>query len=321
MDYLKNDDPKSLGQFIENLKSITGGNYQNKNLKQMYDGLNSIFGGSYQQPSPPPLFPPIKKVAPNKKDLKSPLTKKFSPFFYRQLQRKNSNATVLTSKKQIRDIKDGLTMPEITSLRIGSAKRMIAAVLFFDLKDFTQIVSKMENEKVLTILNIVIPRMMDIVKWWQGEIEKNTGDGIMAIFGTETRNDLLIARDALESAMTMRYFMVSDVNPKLLEIGLPPLHFRIGIDMGELLISRIGIEKNNFLAVVGDAGNRASKLQELAEPDGICIGHDIFINLLHPLPNFCVPAKDTTGKLESDYRFYHFTGSWPAPENWLKMKF
>ena len=97
-------------------------------------------------------------------------------------------------------------------------------------------------------------------------MEKNTGDGLMAIFGTETRNSFLIARDAIESAMAMQYVMLNDIHSRLVNEGLPVMNFRIGIDMGEVLISRIGMNSLNFLTVVGDAANRASKLQALAEP-------------------------------------------------------
>jgi class 3 adenylate cyclase len=107
--------------------------------------------------------------------------------------------------KRIRDITKGLTMPEIASVPIGSAKRMEAAIFFFDLQDFTSISSQLPNENVLYLLNTIIPEMMQIVRHWKGEVEKNTGDGLMAIFGTETRNSFLIARDAVECAMTMKY--------------------------------------------------------------------------------------------------------------------
>ncbi len=103
----------------------------------------------------------------------------------------------------------------------------------------------------------------------------------MAIFGTEARDGFHIARDVIEASMAMRYIMVNDIQPKLLAENLPVLNFRIGIDMQEVLISRIGIKENSFLTVIGDAANRASKLQDLAETDGICIGHNIY-NKLHP---------------------------------------
>lgn len=203
---------------------------------------------------------------------------------------------------------------------------MNAAIMFFDLQDFTAACSKTAHENMLLMLNIVIPTTMDIVRHWDGEIEKNTGDGIMAIFGTETRNDFLIARDAIESAMTIRYFVVNDIEPRLLEDELPCLNFRIGIDMGPVLISRIGIKGHNFLTVVGNAANRASQLQQLAQSNGICIGENIYRNLNPKVHVYCEEGKHNSWQWsytrpKRKYRFFHYKANWPEPKEWIKMRF
>ena len=278
---------------------------------------------SFFPPAPPaPTF--IPPPAPPPKDLKSPLTKKWSPSFHALVRARLKNISRQNAKR-IRDITKGLTMPEIASVPIGSAKRMEAAILFFDLQDFTSRSSQLSNENVLYLLNIIIPEMMYIVRHWKGEVEKNTGDGLMAIFGTETRNSFLIARDAIECAMAMRYVMLNDIQPKLSSDGLLPLNFRIGIDMGEVLISRIGVNNLNFLTVVGDAANRASKLQSLANQNGICIAENFRNNISPQLHTFC--AEDTHESWEwhysqtkIPYKFFHFRWDWPDPKEWRKVK-
>lgn len=279
--------------------------------------------GFLQPPAvvPPSLVAPILPQAslipppsPAPKDLKSPLTKKWNPGFHRMIKIRLKMVT-RENAKRIRNITKGLTMPEITSVAIGSAKKMEAAILFFDLQDFTSVSSRLPNEDVLYLLNTIIPEMMHVVRRWQGEIEKNTGDGLMAIFGTETRNSFLIARDAIECAMTMKYLMLNDIQPKLIIDGLPSMNFRIGIDMGEVLISRIGINNSSFLTVVGDAANRASKLQSLANPNGICIAENMYRNIAPILHQYC--AENTH---ESWGRYFHYEGNWPDPREWLKIK-
>lgn len=256
------------------------------------------------------------------KDLESPLTKKWNPLFYNSIisklkqQRQNS-------RYRIRSITNGITMPKKENVPIGSAKKMVAAILFFDLEEFTSITSKLSNEVVLHMLNTIIPVLMYIVKRWDGEIEKNTGDGFMAVFGTETRNDFLIARDAIESAMAMRYVMLNNIHPKFSEEGIPLLNFRIGIDMEEVLVSRVGIKDTNFLTVVGCAANRASKLQALAESNGICIDEKIYNNLHALLHQFCKEGKHQDWrwyfpKTKQPYRFFHYDFNWPEPKEWVK---
>ena len=207
-------------------------------------------------------------------------------------------------------------MPNIETLAIGSAKKMEAAILYFDIENFTSTTSTLANEDVLFCLNIIIPSMMRITRHWNGEVEKNTGDGIMAIFGTETRNSFVIARDAIESAMAMKYIMLEDIQPILLANNLPSMNFRIGIEMGNVLISRIGIDSLNHLTVVGDAANRASKLQEISIRNGICIGDNVFNCLAPILHQFCEEGahKDWNwrySQTNSPYRFFHFDFIWP----------
>ena len=255
--------------------------------------------------------PPPKLVTSPPKDLRSPLSKKWNKLFYIMVKRRLAQKT-RQGLRRIRTITNGLTMPDITVVPLGSAKKMTAAILFFDLQDFTTIASKLLNEIVLHALNSIIPEMMNVVRHWNGEVEKNTGDGLMAIFGTETRNNFLIGRDAIEAAMAMRFIMLGAIREKLVADGLPPFNFRIGLDMDEVLVSRIGIKNMNFLTVVGGAANRASKLQELAGPDGICIGENLYRNLHPSLHEWCEEGEHADWKwtyptTNTPYRFFHYT--------------
>lgn len=291
-------------------------------LRQLLQPAIAIPPPALAYPSTPlPAFvpPPIPP-----KDLKSPLTKSWNPRYYRMVRARLKNVTSQNIRR-IREITKGLTMPDITSLPIGCAKKMEAAILFFDLEEFTAISSYLSKESVLYLLNTVIPEMMHTVRHWHGEVEKNTGDGLMAIFGTETRNSFLIARDAIECAMAMKYIMMNDIRPKLNADGLPLIDFRIGIDMSDVLISRIGVNNLNFLTVVGDAANRASKLQSLANSNGICIANNLYNNLSPLLYRHCVEGADARWnwhyvESKEPYKFFHFNGEWPEPMEWMKVK-
>lgn len=299
----------------------------------MASDLDELWASLLQQPllpkrrledlllPPPPTLP--QKVQSPQRDLKSPLTKKWNPILQRSL------SAYLSKQKRkslfrIREITEGLTMPNPQSVPLCGAKRMVAAVLFFDLEGFTALASKLGNEDTLFILNMILPSMMLIVQHWNGEIEKSTGDGLMAIFGTETRNNFLIARDAIEAAMAMRYTMEKEIHARLLAEGLPVIPFRIGIEIEKVLIAKIGIQKFNFLSVVGGAANRASKLQELADPDGICVGENVYSNLNPLLHQYCREGKHKDWNWASKggipYRFFHFDGNWPDPLTWMKTK-
>ncbi len=244
-----------------------------------------------------------------------PTSQKWNGIFYNEIRR-TIRQVIPQNRRRIRTITDGMTMPEPSSVLIGSAKKMDASILFFDLAKFTDTTSQMPQEQTLLMLNLIIPVVMRIAKHWKGEIEKNTGDGIMAVFGTETRSKSVIARDAVETAMAIRFVMLNDIKAKLVDQGLPPMDFRIGIETGELLIARIGIHGNNFLTAVGNAANRACKLQGLADTNGICIGEGVALNLAPELQKYCVLGSDSAwdgSRGNTPSQFFHFTHDWADP--------
>lgn len=254
-----------------------------------------------------------------------PLSRRWSPFFYNSVtQYLNKNSRIFL--RRLKKIKKGRTMPDLSILEIGSARRMDVAVLFFDLKSFTATSSKISNEATLFILNNIIPSLTRIIQHWGGTIEKNTGDGIMAILGTETINQQKIAQEAIESAMAIRYIMLVEIHNLMKKHSLPVFDFRIGIDMGEVLISRIGVRNMNFITVVGSAANRASKLQSLSRTNGISIGENLAENLDEYLYQYLEEGSDPdwqwkktgTGK---PYRFFHYTLDYLKPKEWTTFRF
>ena len=108
---------------------------------------------------------------------------------------------------RLKKLPNAFTMPDIATLGIGAAKRMTAAIMFFDFENFTNVTSHITPEQTLMILNVSTSTVMKIVREWGGSVEKHTGDGVMAIIGTETRNYNIIAQEAIESAQTIKYMM------------------------------------------------------------------------------------------------------------------
>jgi len=120
--------------------------------------------------------------------------------------------------------------------------------------------------------------------------------------------------------------MQVDVLPQLVAQGLPSLNFRIGIEMGEVLISRIGLHGMNFLTAVGDPANRASKLEALARPNGIAIGENLARNLHPYLHDFLEMGDDPKWDWHypdraTPYNYYHYSYEWYEPKLWLREWF
>ncbi len=256
--------------------------------------------------------------------MRAPLSRKWNPSLYEKLSRFVLQR-VKWNNRLIKKIPDARTMPDLSALSIGSAKRMTAVILFFDFENFTTVTSHLSPEQTLMILNVATTTVMRIVREWNGTVEKHTGDGVMAILGTETAEHDTIAREAIEVAQTIQYIMKSDVLPHLNEQGLPVLNFRIGVEMGEVLISRMGLPRMNFLTAVGSPANRASKLEALARINGIAIGETLANNLHIYLHDYLELGTDKKWEWyyedgETPYKYYHYNFEWQEPRAWLRKR-
>ena len=177
---------------------------------------------------------------------------------------------------------DGREAPAVEDIPIGSARKLRAAILFFDIRDFTGRTGSADLDKMkeaLFMLDCVIPTVEHVVYDYGGYVEKNTGDGIMAIIGAGS-DDATAANAALDVATTSFYVLQNLVNGYLASVGVPTVDARIGIDLGTTLLARIGTpqgsakQARSFLTAVSPAANLASRLQrEMAGTNEIWTGH------------------------------------------------
>lgn len=152
-------------------------------------------------------------------------------------------AITSTLPTRMSQITSGKIAPSLDDLAIGSAKELTAVVLFFDIVEFTKrevTDTSPDLQRTLRTLNCVIPMMMHIIHDHGGYVESNTGDGLMALFDAEHGRDAAVVA-SLDAAITCFYLLREIVNPYLVGVGLAPVHARIGIDNGRILISRIGV--------------------------------------------------------------------------------
>ncbi|MCY2926388.1 MAG: adenylate/guanylate cyclase domain-containing protein [Planctomycetota bacterium] len=172
------------------------------------------------------------------------------------------------------------------------------SVLFLDICGFSAWPSGNHSEQavVLKAMNVFMAEMMNIVRDFEGTFEKNTGDGLMAYFGTETAEAKEKVRLAVDAATIMHYVNDNLVSPWLVQNGCKAVAFRIGIDFGEVTIGRVGIPggTNSFVAI-GSTANIACKIMRLIPEGGICIGNEVY-KLLPPFWSaWCAPITQPTG--------------------------
>ena len=200
-----------------------------------------------------------------------------------RIYRDNLMASVPRLTRLMDAVANGLATPSLDSMAIGGGRKVNAAVIFFDICGFTQRTSSDDQnvlKQTLLMLNCVIPSMMRVLYRYGAYVEKNTGDGLMAILGIESP-DAVTASEAIKVADEMLYVLHNIVNPQLAQMGIARVDARIGVDMGRILISRIGlpngsaIHPRNSLTAVGPAANLAKKIQEMAGVNEIWCGDSV----------------------------------------------
>jgi adenylate cyclase len=143
-------------------------------------------------------------------------------------------------------------------LQLGGEKRKIT-ILISDVRGFSSLCERLSPEQVVTILNIYLGAMAEVIERYRGSINEFIGDAILAVFGAPiTAEDN--AERAVACALAMQLAM-DDVNTTLRAQGLPALEMGIGVHTGEVVVGNIGSQKRAKYGVVGSHVNMASRIE------------------------------------------------------------
>jgi len=146
-------------------------------------------------------------------------------------------------------------------------QRVVATVLFTDLKDYTMIAEEMDPPELMNWVNEYMNRIAPLVEVHGGFVNAYGGDAIMAVFGAPVphTSEPDIDRDAtraVECALAMREALKA-LNAGWAERAMPTVSMRVGIYTGPVVTGQIGsIERMEYTAL-GDTTNTAARLQTL----------------------------------------------------------
>ncbi|OCQ97250.1 adenylate cyclase [Oscillatoriales cyanobacterium USR001] len=144
-------------------------------------------------------------------------------------------------------------------------QKLMATMLFTDIKDFSTISEIMPPEKLMEWLNEYLGILTESVQTNRGIINKFTGDGIMAAFGVPIPRTTPeeIAADA-RSAVTAGLMMgdrLDELNQHWKQRGLPTIEMRVGIFTGPIVAGSLGGKERSEYGLLGDSVNIASRLE------------------------------------------------------------
>jgi class 3 adenylate cyclase len=165
-------------------------------------------------------------------------------------------------------------MESPSAAKMGGELQKVA-VLFADIRNFTEISEHLPPGRVVEMLNNFFDVMIDVIRKYRGTVDKLIGDEVLATFGaTKVRPD--DTERALACALEMQLAMES-VNARNRASELPELKIGIGINTGDVLVGNIGSEKHSNYSVIGKHVNLAARIQSCAAGDEIMISESAFL--------------------------------------------
>lgn len=152
---------------------------------------------------------------------------------------------------------------------LSAVRSQTVAVMFADIVGFTGLAERQSPEAIMALLRDFHAHMEGAVFDHQGTLHKFLGDGIMATFGTpepgpdDARNALACAHDMLARMALWNEARCAE--------GKEPVTLSIGLHYGNVILGDIGSERLLEFAVIGDAVNVASRLEELTRELGTAL--------------------------------------------------
>jgi class 3 adenylate cyclase len=131
----------------------------------------------------------------------------------------------------------------------NAAVRTSLAVLFSDIRQFTDFSETESPEAVIALLNQVLSIQAGIVERHGGDINKFIGDAVFAWFAGDNRCQRALAA-ATEIVAAL----------KTLFAGKPGTQVGIGIHVGELVVGSVGSHDRKDYTAIGSVVNKAARL-------------------------------------------------------------
>jgi len=172
------------------------------------------------------------------------------------------------------------------------------AVLYVDLVGSTKMSLELPPEKLSIIISSFVQEMSYVISHHDGFVLKFSGDAVIGYF-VGKGSSLQAADSAVGCAESLLKVVEKGINPILCKEkdGFPELRIKVGIDYGAATIVQYGAdEKNSFVDMLGPSINMATKVQGVAKPNQIVVGHDVY-ERLHPTIQefFADITKDLSG--------------------------
>lgn len=148
----------------------------------------------------------------------------------------------------------------------SQGKEARLAVLFLDMRGFTARTDGQLPYDVVFLLNRFFDEIVPPILKAGGTVDKYMGDGLMAVFETDTPESS--ARAGLKAVVGIGQAL-EHFNSTLSNEGSPPVAIGIGLHLGNVVLGEIGAAGQAPRTLIGDTVNTASRLESETKALGV----------------------------------------------------
>ena len=152
-------------------------------------------------------------------------------------------------------------------------ERKQVTVLFADLKASLELLPDRDPEEARQVLDPVLERMMEAVHHYEGMVNQVMGDGIMALFGAPLAHEDHAVR-ACYAALRMQA-SVKQYAAEVQRAKGVPLHIRVGLNAGAVVVRAIGSDLRMDYTAVGQTTHLAARMEQIAMSGSILITAEV----------------------------------------------
>lgn len=149
----------------------------------------------------------------------------------------------------------------------GHAERRKSAVMFIDMRGFTQASQQLDPEGLIALLGEYQAMVVPLIKKHNGSIDKFLGDGVLASFGA-VMPSAVYAADSLRAALEIMD-AAKEWQGGRMSKGLVSPSVGLAVAAGDVIFGVIGHENRLEYTVLGDVVNLAAKLEKHSKTEKV----------------------------------------------------
>lgn len=138
------------------------------------------------------------------------------------------------------------------------SKRMNVAIMFIDIRNFTNYASNKNPEEIVQFQNVFFTTVFNAVSAHHGVVHQFLGDGCMVTFGAPLELD-----NPSQHAIRASFTLFASIEKEIKQTSLPDIKIGIGIHSGEVVTGNIGTAQRQQYSITGTVVILASRIEQL----------------------------------------------------------